>query len=118
MAYRLSYHSNQWRRHGVDWGGCVHPSFPRGQFSNSRNSVVENFGGILSHATTTTTKKMNYYYVADIITPFELVKGVVVKISPEGCGPEPFYILIHHSLFCLATLLIKIIQIIRGYKMH
>ena len=35
----------QWRRHGVDWGGHVHPSFPRGRFSNLSKSVEKNFGG-------------------------------------------------------------------------
>ena len=27
----------QWRRHGVDWGGHVHPSLPRSRFSNCEN---------------------------------------------------------------------------------
>ena len=35
----------QWRRHGVDWGGHVHPSFPRGRFSNLLKSVEETLGG-------------------------------------------------------------------------
>ena len=35
----------QWRCHGVDWGGHVHPSFPRGRFSNFSKSVEKILGG-------------------------------------------------------------------------
>ena len=35
----------QWRRHGVHWGGHVHPSFPRGRFSNLLKSVEKTSGG-------------------------------------------------------------------------
>ena len=37
----------QWRRHGVDWGGHVHPSFPRVRFSNFSKSVEKTLGGRL-----------------------------------------------------------------------
>ena len=37
------------------------------------------------------------------MTPFELLKGVVVKITSEGRGPEPSFKLVYPSLFCLAT---------------
>ena len=35
----------QWHCHVVDWDGCVHPSFPRDRFSNSRKSVEKGWGG-------------------------------------------------------------------------
>ena len=35
----------QWRRHGVDWGGHVHPSFPTARFSNFSKSVEKALGG-------------------------------------------------------------------------
>ena len=37
----------QWRRHGVDWGGHVHPSFPRVRFSNFSRSVEKTLGGLI-----------------------------------------------------------------------
>ena len=82
--------------------GLFKPSFPRSRLSNSRKSIEENFGCILNHATTTTTKKMKHFLtshgnVAVIMTSFELLKGVVVKIS------EPSYTLIHPSLSSLST---------------
>ena len=42
----------QWRRHGVDWGGHVHPSFSRVRFSNFSKSVEKTLGGglIFTHS--------------------------------------------------------------------
>ena len=44
--------TNQWRRHGVDWGGHVHPSFPRVRFSNFLKSVEKTWrgGGVDFHS--------------------------------------------------------------------
>jgi len=31
LQTQLRAAANQWRRHGVDWGGHVHPTFARGR---------------------------------------------------------------------------------------
>ena len=41
----LFYFVDQWRRHGVDWGGRVPPICHRGQFSNSSKSGEKGGGG-------------------------------------------------------------------------
>ena len=109
---------------GVAAGWTGHPSFSRGRFSNSRKSVEKGLGGggevKVFCVLLTTTKTMKHcvslhgnmeeipWQKGHCLHPSKLLKGVVVKISSEGRGPKPPYLLVHPSLFCLVTPLVII----------
>ena len=38
---RQKWGTDQWRRHGVDWGGRVHPSFSRVDFPIPVNQLIK-----------------------------------------------------------------------------